>query len=63
MNATPIVIVESGGLPVVSTNNGTPMQVASNGFGIPVTLVENFGTPVTISGLNAFSDGFDEGFE
>lgn len=51
MNATPIVIVESGGMPVVSTDNATPMTVATNGFGIAVTLVDDFGTPATIEGL------------
>jgi hypothetical protein len=47
---TPVVIVASGGIPVTETDNGTPLTVADNGFGIPVTLVGSRGIPVTIEG-------------
>lgn len=48
--ATPVVIVPSGGLPVINTPNATPMTVAANGFGVPITLVDKYGTPATVEG-------------
>lgn len=43
----PVVLVDSGGLPVTETERGTPVTIAENGFGIPVTVVESRGYPVT----------------
>jgi hypothetical protein len=46
----PIVIVASGGRPVVLATNGygMPCEIASNGFGIPVTIASNgYGLAVT----------------
>lgn len=48
----PVVIVDSGGLPVTEALNGlgVPVSVATNGFGLAVTLVEENGLPVVGSG-------------
>lgn len=50
--ATPVVIAASGGIPVVNTANATPMTVATNGFGAPITVVAANGTPVTLLNEN-----------
>jgi len=50
MAGLPVVIVDSGGLPVTisETDLGSfPMEVAVNGFGIAVTIVASGGLPVT----------------
>ena len=47
--ATPVVVVASGGLPIVVATNGfgTPMTIATNGYGTPVTIATNgYGIPV-----------------
>lgn len=43
----PIVIVDSGGIPVTRSLNGSPVEIADNGFGTTVTVVESGGLPVT----------------
>lgn len=48
--ATPVVIVASGGLPVVESDRGFPATIADNGFGIPVTYA-NSGTPISTEGV------------
>lgn len=46
----PVVIVESGGLPVTQVESRAPlMTVATNGRGIPVTLTDN-AAPFIIQG-------------
>ena len=50
----PVVVVASGGLPIVEATNGfgVPMTVASNGYGLPVTIATNgLGLPVVATGL------------
>ena len=50
--ATPIVVVASGGLPVVEAINGlgVPVTVATNGYGRAVTIATNgYGMPVVPS--------------
>ena len=44
----PVVIVDSGGLPVTEATNGLgiPVSVATNGIGTAVTLVDGYGLPV-----------------
>lgn len=44
----PVVIVESGGIPVTEATNrlGTPVTVAVNGLGAPVSVVASRGIPV-----------------
>lgn len=46
--AWPVVIVESGGIPVTEAANGlgTPVEVAANGFDTAVTVVDSGGLPV-----------------
>lgn len=53
MAGLPVVIVDSGGMAVTisETESGFPMELATNGFGIAVTIVESGGVPVT--GLGA----------
>lgn len=55
----PVVLVDSGGLPVTETTsgNGSPITIADNGFGFAVTLVDSGGIPVVIS-LSPPPDGF-----
>lgn len=45
----PVVIVDSGGLPVVLSENGlgTPIEIADNGYGTPVTIASD-GFPVVL---------------
>lgn len=51
MSGVPVVIVESGGMPVTAVEANAPvMTVATNGFGIPITLVDN-AAPFIIEGL------------
>jgi hypothetical protein len=44
----PVVPVDSGGLPVTQSLNGSgaPVEIADNGFGTPVTFIDNGGLPV-----------------
>jgi hypothetical protein len=63
MSGIPVVVVESGGLPVVSVAadaapfNALPATVATNGYGLAITLVEDDapvvarGVPMIIEGL------------
>lgn len=54
----PVVLVDSGGLPVTEAINGAgmPVSVAVNGFGIAVSVVDSSGLPVV--GLAQFyADG------
>lgn len=46
--AAPVVVVASGGIPVSTTTLGTPMTVATNGFGTAVTIVSSGGAPVVL---------------
>lgn len=48
VQASPIIIVASGGVPVVNTDNGTPFTVAANAIGTPMTVVTNNGAPVKL---------------
>lgn len=53
LTPTPIVVVASGGVPVVEASNGqgTPVQQAADGKGVAVTIATNgFGVPVVGSG-------------
>jgi hypothetical protein len=51
MSGIPVVIVESGGVPVKAVESGAPvMTVSDNGYGLPVTLTDN-GAPFIIEGL------------
>lgn len=45
---SPVVVVSSGGVPVVNDQKGPPMTVGGNGKGVPVTIVSDRGTPVTL---------------
>lgn len=54
--STPVVLVASGGIAVTEVENGAPMSVAQNGFGMPVTVVASGGIPVVI---NRFDDDAD----
>lgn len=63
MTGLPVIIVESGGLPVSQVEAGAPvMTVAQNGLGIPITLVDN-AAPFIVQGTEppvtpaAFSAG------
>lgn len=51
----PVVLVDSGGIPVTESENGigTPVDIAANGFGVAVTIVDRGGSPVT--GIHATS--------
>lgn len=50
----PFVVVSSGGIPVVNTPSGIAMDFASNGLGIPVTIVTNgFGIAANLNGYSA----------
>jgi hypothetical protein len=45
----PVVIVESGGVPVVQVEENAPLAtVAANGLGMAITLVEANGIPLII---------------
>ena len=45
----PVVIVASGGVPVVQVEENAPLAtVAANGLGLAITLVEANGTPLII---------------
>lgn len=46
-----IVRVTSGGIPVTESPSGIPYYEADNGFGIPVTFVEQGGAPLGRAGL------------
>lgn len=47
----PVVIVESGGIPVTAVEASAPvMTVATNGLGLPVTLTDN-APPFIIQGI------------
>lgn len=51
MSGIPVVVVETGGLPVTSVESGAPvMTVSENGFGMPITLVDN-AAPFIIEGI------------
>jgi hypothetical protein len=56
--ATPVVVVQSGGLPVVEADNGLPISIAANGLGLPVTFVSNFGQPATVVPVMLFMGEF-----
>lgn len=45
--ATPVVVTDSGGLPIVNVAGHTPMT-PNDTFGIPVTIVTTNGTPVSL---------------
>lgn len=52
MSGFPIVLKETGGIPVVAVEaNAPPATVATNGLGLAVTLVEDNGIPLVIEGL------------
>lgn len=58
--ATPVVIVASGGLPVVESDRGFPATIADNGFGIPITYARSgtpisTATPISILGLKVLA--------
>lgn len=45
----PVVIIASGGVPVVQVEANAPLAtVAANGLGVAITLVEQGGTPLII---------------
>lgn len=48
LQGAPVVVVASGGIPVVNGTNGVGMTVAANGIGKAITLVANLGIPVTL---------------
>ena len=43
-----VVVVASGGLPVVNGTLGKSMTVAANGIGQAITIVTNLGIPVVL---------------
>lgn len=48
-NGFPVVIVVSGGVPVVQVDDNAPLAtIATNGLGIAITLVEANGIPLII---------------
>lgn len=47
----PVVIVDTYGAPVIPTETGIPAELASNGFGTPVVLVDRGGLPMLIGGV------------
>lgn len=48
-NGLPVVIVASGGIPVVDVTENAPVAtIATNGLGIAITLVETNGTPLIV---------------
>lgn len=48
----PVVIVESGGVPVVQVEENAPLAtVATNGLGLAITLVADGGIPLIIQGI------------
>lgn len=54
----PVVLVDSGGLPVTEALNGfgSPITVADNGFGLAITIVASGGQPVVGLAVG-FADG------
>ena len=48
-----IVRVTSGGIPVTESPNGLPYYESENGYGIPVTFVEQGGAPLGSANASA----------
>jgi hypothetical protein len=48
LQGVPVVVVASGGIPVVNGTIGTPMTVGDNDIGTAVTIVSAFGLPVVL---------------
>ena len=47
----PVILVESGGVPVVNVGSGAPVAtVATNGLGLKITLVTKNGIPLIVQG-------------
>lgn len=44
----PVILVDAGGLPRVNTTGAVPHTVSTNGFGVPITLVEDSAPPITL---------------
>ena len=51
MTAWPVTVVSSGGMPVVNTTNGLPVENATSA--VPVTIVSDYGLPVTFTNLSS----------
>lgn len=48
-NGFPVVIVASGGIPVVEVTDNAPLAtIATNGLGVAITLVAENGIPLII---------------
>ncbi len=62
MSGIPVVVVEAGGLPVISVDpeaapfNALAATVATNGFGLPITLMVD-DPPVIAQGLPMVIEG------
>lgn len=51
-NGFPVIVVDSGGIPVVSVETNAPVAtIATNGFGTAITLVEANGIPLIVQDL------------
>lgn len=51
MSGIPVIVVESGGMPVTAVETNAPvMTVADNDIGIPITLTDN-AAPFIVQGL------------
>lgn len=51
-NGFPVVVVPSGGVPVVSVEANAPVAtIATNGLGVAITLVAANGTPLIVQEL------------
>lgn len=51
MSGFPVVIVAKGGVPVVAVTSNAPVAtVATNGLGLPVTVVAKNAPPLIIQG-------------
>jgi hypothetical protein len=48
MMGMPVVVVDSGGIPVTVATFGTPMTVGANEMGTAVTIVDAGGLPVVL---------------
>lgn len=46
-----VVVVDTNGTPVIPAETGVPAELATNGFGLPVILVERGGFGINIAGV------------
>lgn len=52
----PVVLATTGGLPVTQSNTGAPAELAPNGYGVAVNVVDG-ALPLAIAGVSMLVDG------